>query len=101
MGAALPFAMLGSSIMSGMSMTASGTTSGSLSRVIRQMPTLLTRIKEIVEDKNDPGGNRRAMAAAYAQAQNVAKRRGFASTILTGPQGVTASPDLAKTVLGG
>jgi hypothetical protein len=40
-------------------------------------------------------------AAAYAQAEAMRKRRGAASTILTGPQGDMGTPQTMKTQLGG
>ncbi len=42
----------------------------------------------------------RAEEAAYAQAQALRKRQGGASTILTGPMGVTSPGTTLKTQLG-
>ena len=38
--------------------------------------------------------------AARLEAENLRKRRGMASTILSGPQGVTDQPSLIKATLG-
>jgi len=45
--------------------------------------------------------SQQALEASYAQAQLLRKRQGTASTILTGPQGVTNQPQTMKTTLGG
>jgi branched-subunit amino acid aminotransferase/4-amino-4-deoxychorismate lyase len=41
-----------------------------------------------------------AQAAAQAQAQALAKRRGFASTIMTSPTGVQGAPTTSRATLG-
>ena len=38
--------------------------------------------------------------AARLEAEGLRKRRGMASTILTGSQGITTSPDLLRATLG-
>jgi hypothetical protein len=45
--------------------------------------------------------SRQALEAAYAQAQLLRQRRGAASTILTGPLGVSTPPQTIKATLGG
>jgi len=44
--------------------------------------------------------NEQAVAAAQAQAQFLNRRRGFPSTILTGPQGVSSQGQTGNTTLG-
>lgn len=44
--------------------------------------------------------SRQSLEAAYAQAQILRQRRGAASTILTGPQGVTQPAQTVKATLG-
>ena len=41
-----------------------------------------------------------ANAAAQAQAQSLAKRRGFASTMLTSPTGISGAPTTSRATLG-
>ncbi len=47
-----------------------------------------------------PDTGEAAAQAAYAEAQALKKRRGAASTILTGPGGVPGTPSLGKQRLG-
>ncbi len=48
----------------------------------------------------EPPVDTAAQQAAYAEAESLRKRRGAASTILTGPSGVTSTPTTMKTRLG-
>jgi hypothetical protein len=62
---------------------------------------------ELAQPKNTPTAapsqtqqNQQALEASYAQAEQMRKRQGAASTILTGPQGTTGQPSVFKTTLG-
>jgi hypothetical protein len=53
------------------------------------------KVRDVVTD-DDAG----VKEAARLEAENLRKRRGMASTILTGPSGVTDTPSLIKATLG-
>ena len=57
-----------------------------------RMPTVAT--EPITED--DP----KVKEAERVEAERLRKRRGMASTIMTGPQGVLGTPDLLRAELG-
>jgi hypothetical protein len=48
-----------------------------------------------------PPSDKQALEAAYAQAEQMRKRRGSSSTILTGPLGVQTPPTTTQAQLGG
>jgi len=55
-----------------------------------------TIIHQAPVTENDPN----VREAARLQRERMKKRRGFKSTILTGPEGITSDPDLLKQRLG-